>query len=360
MDTGESIFDSAVADLPDGNTESAAPIETSSSEVKTESKTENSGAKLANSFDKHFEDVTDAEIDDAAFKKSDKKIEAEAKQEPESDSKEVETQEPQLKILPPPQLTKSQQADFEKLPITLKAGVSKLLNDYRKELSKVGEFRPVWEEAKTYEAEIGVKSNEIVKNAIQWDKAFRQDTKQAAKAFLQAYKLDPLDLLDDSDQMPGHSQQQLSQEDIDRLVEQKLNARLEAQEAKSQEQAFYQRGQQAQADIQTFMKSSELFQDPQVAIQLEEALAPVVEHYNDLYPTATPMQILKKAYNEITSDDSLPFKALLSAKEKAAKLEKARQASKSINGGIKSPTKSIKNLKGFDNILEHHFKDFDL
>lgn len=337
------------------------------SEVKTESKT--GSDKKLNSFEKAFEDVPDdlgeeSEVE-AKTVKTDEKAETD---------KTEQTEDKPLKILPPAQFNESQKKEFEKLTPQMQAAVSKMAYDMRSELSRQSQFsqplKPVLDTYQKYAPEYqkaGIGLDKVVTNAIEWDRALSNPNpsarKQAVRAFIQAYEVDPVDLLDDSDsgyqpeQNYQQSQPQLSPEALEQMIEQKLAMKEQAQKQ-------IQFAQSAQSAIQDFVGKNPLFQDANTGSQLEQAMAPYVNAFYVSNPNSAPLQILKQAYNIVVSDDNLPFKALLAQSktaEQAAKekgeAEKALNASKSITGGMKGHTRSPATMKGRE-IWEHHFAGF--
>lgn len=323
----------------------------------------------SDNFEKHFANYDDgsSEVEEVETteEKNDEVKEPETVQELKEEIVDENTTEEKVeqtttpKILPPAQFSKEEKEAFSKLPADQQATVSKMAYNMRSELSRQSQefqqLRPVLEAVKESANEYarkGISPADLVKRSIAWDKYISTNPIDGAREFLANYGIDPLDLVGEEN---NYSENQ-PQYNIDQLVEQKLQSKM-------QEQQNLQYAQQANAEVQQFVSENELFNDPNTANRLEEAMSSYVATIKVNEPSATPMQILKKAYNIVVNDDNLPFKALLSQinnREKAVEskelAEKASHASKSISGGMRSPTRSTKNIKG-DAIFDHHFKN---
>lgn len=191
----------------------------------------------------------------------------------------------------------------------------------------------------------GIKVEDVVRRSLAWDQAFENDKVQAAKEYLSAYGLEPEDLLE-IDGEP-RQQQQFKPQDIESMVEERLNQRFEAMQQEASTRSMYD-------DVQKFKQSKSLFRDPGTGAQLEAAMVPLVQGFRAADPSASNAEILDRAYRYVTSAEpqfaelTRRLDASAEAQKTQAEAHKAMQASRSISGapGGSTPVKKIKDLRG--------------
>lgn len=303
-----------------------------------------------------------------ALKKKVDEVEGRNGQEPKQEPNQQKPVNKEKKGPPPTiapaDMTKEEREAWEKGDPTLKAYVSRRAHQVRQELrrqsdaiaKKAQEYRGI-EEAVTANREyldnLGVTPDVLVRRAISWDKKIKENPK-AAKEYLAAYGIDPIDLIDDDAATgAGHpsaqNQQLIDPEQIKaQIIEEFRQEQRKAQQSATVEQNFNV--------VQQFMREKPLFQDPATAAALESEMAPIVESLRAKHPQADTKSILERAYSYVTKGNEV-FSGLLSsyeAREKAQKAQaaaqKAKSASRSISGSVASTKPSRTGLSFRDEL----------
>lgn len=259
-------------------------------------------------------------------------------------------------ILAPADMRKEERELFSKADPALQAYLSRraheFRNDYtqktmqlaheRRELQGINET--VNQHRERY-ARKGIKVEDVVRRSLAWDQAFETDKVQAAKEYLAAYGLDPEDLIGlDGDQ--PQQQQQFNPQDIESMVEERLNQRFERIQQETSTRNMFE-------DVEKFKQSKPLFKDPGTGAQLERAMVPLVQGFRAADPSASNAEILDRAYRYVTSAEpqfaelNKRFDGTAGAHKTQAEAQRAIQASRSISGapGGSTPVKKIKDLR---------------
>lgn len=257
--------------------------------------------------------------------------------------------EPEEAILPPADMSPEEKAEFSKLSPAAQKYVSRRAHetrtDYTKKTMELAKREQEYSQIaglnlsglRDEYAKQGLALPTIIENAVAWDRAFRANPQAAALQYLQAWGVDPASLTQGGQPQTAS----MGQADIDRMVQERVNAALEEEQQKLHVQSRYEA-------VESFRKSKPLFKDPGTAAQLEAAMDPFVRVAVMQNPSRPAQEILEEAYSKVTSSDPL-FRDLLAkidgraAAEKAkAEAEAAIQASRSVGGGPGSGTPTIK------------------
>lgn len=269
------------------------------------------------------------------------------------------TQAVEAAILPPADMSKEEAEAFNnpsapgamaKLQSYFSRRAYEYQSDYTRKVNAVGEkerelgdilgvINPVRDEY----ARRNISPQQIVQNALAWDKAFGTDRLGAAKEYLEHWGIDPRELITEGDAQPhvNGNGQYLTREEAEALADERVRRQFE------------QREQEAVASrrfsvVQSFLRSKPLFQDPGTALQLEEKMAPIVAGFASQNPAADPTELLEQAYNLVTKGDPTfseltnRLAAKAEAERKNAEAEKAIAASRSVSGGPGSGTPKLK------------------
>lgn len=285
-----------------------------------------------------------AELRSALRSKDDTKVEADRR--PEAAKAESAQPEPVEPILPPADMSAEEKAEFAKLTPAAQRYISRRAyqtrNDYtQKTMQLSAKEREIEQLAgvnlggiREEYAKHGIPLPTVIENAVAWDRAFRANPKAAALEYLQSWGINPGDL---SDAAPAQQQQSIAPTDVERIVQE----RLEAEHQKVAVQNNYQ-------TVESFKKSKPLFKDPGTAAQLEAAMDPFVRVAVMQNPNRPAQEILEEAYSKvITSDPQIrdlqqKIDGRAAADKARAEAEAAMQASRSVSGGPGSGTPSIK------------------
>lgn len=266
------------------------------------------------------------------------------------------TQEDFEPVLPPPDMNAQERAQWDSLSREAQKYLSRRAYEMRssftrktqeigqreKELSSVYEVvTPIQEEY----ARKGVSVADIVRRSVAWDKAFQSNPVEAAREYLEAYGIDPSELM----QVQSHQSQSQSQFDPESVREQIRQEMMQEFQRREQEQTTHNNYNL----VQQFIASKPLFRDPGTAEQLEAEMAPIVAGLKQSNPNLPAHEALERAYNYVTKGhpqfSSLQQKLEAKAEAEKAKAEaqKAMQASRSISGGpgSGSPQRKIKDIR---------------
>jgi len=235
---------------------------------------------------------------------------------------------------------------------------------YDKKMQEVNQLKSqlgsLYESVQQYEndyAKDGISIADITKRSIAWDKAMQNNPVSAAREWLESYGLTVDDLLEgqmqyeQQGQQPQQTQQSqyLTREEAEKIAEERFQSAQESQQKKALE--YYN-----QQVVNSFTAAKPLFKDPETAAQLEAEMAPVVQALTSTGRYSSAEEILETAYNYVVNGNptfsSLNSRmAAQSAMEKeAAKVQKAKAASKSVTGSAGSGTPRIASKDIRDNL----------
>lgn len=288
-----------------------------------------------------------AELRSALRSKDDTKVEAEKRPEPvKAESAQPEPVEP---ILPPADMTPDEREAFKKLDPAAQRYLSRRAYETRSTFTKKTEAIAAREREieqlagvnlggiREEYAKHGIPLPTVIENAVAWDRAFRANPKAAALEYLQSWGINPAEL---SDAAPAQ-QQHVVPTDIERIVQERLEARLQEEQQKVAIRNNYQA-------VESFQKSKPLFKDPGTAAQLEAAMDPFVRVAVMQNPSRPASEILEEAYSKVINSDpqfrelQQKFDGRAAADKARAEAEAAMQASRSVSGGPGSGTPNIK------------------
>lgn len=225
---------------------------------------------------------------------------------------------------------------------------SRKMNDLEQTRQKVNNLYSVVQDYESDYIRKGYNMAEVTRRFIEWDKAMEANPMATALEWLDAYEIDPSELVAMRQQggyMPQEFQQQyLTAADAERIAQEKIEAMIEKQQQSHLAETHYNA-------VQSFISSKPLFRDPGTAAQLEDAMAPVVAALSQ--QGGSPQDILETAYNYVTKGH--PTFAALTQKldapaqveQKVRQAQKAKAATKSISGGTGSgsPRLQTKDLR---------------
>jgi len=285
-------------------------------------------------------------------------VEPEAGKVTESPKKEVQADAPKpTPIVAPADMTTEEKAIFDQAPPELQRYLSRRSYEVRNQITqKAQEAGRLQKEASSvldvvnpvrheYEKQ-GIAVEDVVRRSIAWDKAFKSDPIGAAREYLDAYGIDPYELL--SGESYQRERQQYNPEDIQALVREEASRIAELQNEQHHVHL-------ATTEVQKFVSEKPLFQDPGTAEQLEAAMAPVVEALRASNPSKSIRDILETAYNYVTRGEER-FSSVLQKIDGAKVADRARQegqealrAGRSITGGpgttTGSPTRKVNDFR---------------
>lgn len=241
-------------------------------------------------------------------------------------------------ILPPPSLKPEERAVWDTLPPAAQKFLARRAHettaDYNRRMQEVsakekqlGDWQTL-AEAREEAQRLGLDPATTYRTAIAWEKAFRANPRDAALQYLQAYGIDPRELVGAG----GGQQQPQQQANGQYMTREEFAAwQREVQEAQSL--------QSNQTAVDNFMKGKPLFRDPGTGQELEAKMAPIVKGMYSDNPQRPIAEILEEAYHLVTRGDPRFSELLekLNGREAAAKsakeAEAARAATRSISGG---------------------------
>ena len=232
--------------------------------------------------------------------------------------------------------------------------------DYQRKMQEVEQLRQqtsgVYDVIKQYEndyAKQGISVSDITKRSIAWDRAMHNDPIATAREWLEAYGIQPEELVngtfqtDENAQYQQQSQSQyLTREEAEKIADERLQRDREQVQQKAV--AYYN-----EQIVQSFVAEKPLFKDPETASQLEAEMAPIVSALTNTGRYSSPKEILETAYNYVVNGNPT-FSSIhqaMSAKpgieQKQAAAQRARAASLSISGsaGSGTPRISTKNMR---------------
>jgi hypothetical protein len=217
---------------------------------------------------------------------------------------------------------------------------------YDKKMQEVNQLREqnsrIYDVIKQYEqdyAKDGISVADVTRRSIAWDKAMQANPVQTAIEWLEAYGLNPADLVNQTQE-----QQQpvdyLTKADAEKIAEERFKAIQQEQEKKAVEYMN-------QRAVESFTSRKPLFRDPETAAQLEAEMAPVVQALATTGRYSSTDEILETAYNYVVNGN--PTFASIAQKlqttpviqQQQVATQKAKAAAKSISGSAGSGTPRI-------------------
>jgi hypothetical protein len=217
---------------------------------------------------------------------------------------------------------------------------------YDKKMQEVNQLREqnsrVYDVIKQYEqdyAKDGISVADVTRRSIAWDRAMQANPVQTAIEWLDAYGLNPNDLVEQG-QAYQQPTQYLTREDAERIAEERYKAIQQEQEKKAVEYMN-------QRAVESFTSRKPLFRDPETASQLESEMAPVVQALAATGRYSSTDEILETAYNYVVNGNPT-FSSLVQRlqttpviQQQQVATQKAKQAAKSISGSAGSGTPRI-------------------
>jgi hypothetical protein len=217
---------------------------------------------------------------------------------------------------------------------------------YDRKMQEVNQLREqnsrVYDVIKQYEddyAKDGISVADVTRRSIAWDRAMQANPVQTAIEWLDAYGINPNDLVG---QQEAYQQpvEYLTRQDAERIAEERYKAIQQDQEKKAVEYMN-------QRAVESFTSRKPLFRDPETASQLEAEMAPVVQALATTGRYSSTDEILETAYNYVVNGN--PTFASLAQRLQTAPViqqqqvatQKAKQAAKSISGSAGSGTPRI-------------------
>ena len=217
---------------------------------------------------------------------------------------------------------------------------------YDRKMQEVNQLREqnsrVYDVIKEYEndyAKDGISVADVTRRSVAWDRAMQANPVQTAIEWLEAYGLNPNDLVGQQEayQQPT---EYLTRQDAERIAEERYKSIQEEQEKKAVEYMN-------QRAVESFTSRKPLFRDPETASQLEAEMAPVVQALATTGRYSSTDEILETAYNYVVNGN--PTFASLAQRLQTAPViqqqqvatQKAKAASKSISGSAGSGTPRI-------------------
>ena len=327
------------------------------------------GVSLRDSLQSKFDakDEADRVEPDAVEVEEDEDTEEVETEEAPNEPQQVTPQQTQVKterlaVAPPGDMSKEEKDAFMNptsenshvLQAYLSRRAYQTQSDYSRKMNELEQTRQkvtgLYNVIKDHESDYvrkGLNMADVTRRFIEWDKAMDANPMQTALEWLDAYEID----LDQLAQMrsqgyaPQQSQPQyLTAADAERIAQDKIQAMMQQQQQSVLAESNYNA-------VQSFMNSKPLFKDPGTALQLEEAMAPIVAALTQ--QGGNPQEILETAYNYVTKGNPT-FAALTQrleapavVEQKVRQAQKAKAATKSISGGTGSgsPRMQTKDLR---------------
>lgn len=217
---------------------------------------------------------------------------------------------------------------------------------YDKKMQEVNQLREqnsrVYDVIKQYEqdyAKDGISVADVTRRSIAWDRAMQANPVQTAIEWLEAYGLNPNDLVG-QEQAYQQPSQYLTRDEAEKIAEERYRAIQQEQEKKAVEYMN-------QRAVESFTSRKPLFRDPETASQLEAEMAPVVQALAATGRYSSTDEILETAYNYVVNGNPT-FSSLVQRlqttpviQQQQVATQKAKQAAKSISGSAGSGTPRI-------------------
>lgn len=359
------------------NTEVKADVGKIGVSIRESLQTRFNADEEANSIAADSVEVEKDEDDEVEEKAEEEAEEAETSAQSETTSKEAapvtatpaQTKVERMAVAPPADMSKEEkeaflnptaqnshvlQAYLSRRAYQTQSDYSRKMNELEQTRQKVTSLHDVLKDHESDYIRKGLNVAEVTRRFIEWDKAMEANPMETALEWLDAYEIDPMDLINMRQQgyMPPQQQQQyLTAADAERIAQEKIEAMLQKQQQSYLAETHYNA-------VQSFINSKPLFKDPGTAAQLEDAMAPVVAALSQ--QGGNPQDILETAYNYVTKGNPT-FAALTQRLEAPAQVEqkvrqaqKAKAATKSISGGTGSGTPRLKTKDLRDNLRRRY------
>jgi len=218
---------------------------------------------------------------------------------------------------------------------------------YDRKMQEVNQLRDqtsrVYDVLKEYEndyAKNGISVADVTRRSVAWDQAMRNNPRQTAVEWLEAYGLSVNDLINQQTESSSQSQNYLTREQAEQIAEERYRAIQSEQEKKAVEYMN-------QRTVESFMNRKPLFRDPETASQLEAEMAPVVQALTSTGRYSSTDEILETAYNYVVNGNPT-FSGIAQRlqttpviQQQQVATEKAKKAAKSISGSAGSGTPRI-------------------
>ncbi len=345
-------------------------VNTENTEVKAD--VEKVGVSLRDSLQSKFDAQDEADrVEPDAVEVEEDEDETEEEVETEEAPNEPQAVTPQqtqvkterLAVAPPGDMSKEEkdaflnptaqnshilQAYLSRRAYQTQSDYSRKMNELEQTRQKVSGLYNVMKDHESDYVRKGLNIADVTRRFIEWDKAMDANPMQTALEWLDAYEIDLTDLVNmrQNGYMPQQQPQQqyLTAADAERIAQEKIEAMMQKQQQSVLAESNYNA-------VQSFMNSKPLFKDPGTALQLEEAMAPIVAALTQ--QGGNPQDILETAYNYVTKGNPT-FAALTQrleapavVEQKVRQAQKAKAATKSISGGTGSgsPRLQTKDLR---------------
>jgi len=267
---------------------------------------------------------------------------------PEATKVQAEVPKSVEPILPPADMTAEEKAEFAKLSPDAQKYLSRRAyqtrSDYTRKTQEIAQKEREIEQIaglnlaglRDEYARNNLALPTVIENAVAWDRLFRKDPTSAARQFLAAWGVDPAEL--QSEQAP--QAQGYRPEQIDSLVEQRVQAALQTEQQKYIAQNSYEA-------VESFKRDKPLFSDPGTAAQVEAAMEPWVRVLAERAPNRPANEILNEAYSNVLREPqfaelSQRLDGRAAADKAKADAERAFSASRGVSGGPGTGTPTIK------------------
>lgn len=273
------------------------------------------------------------------------------------ESPKIQAPKEDYPVAPPASMNADEKAAFQRADPKLQQFLSRREYEIRAELRRQTEqMRPHMEKYRGIDQVLtphldeyvrqGIQPEKIVERAIAWDKAFKKDRLRTAGEYLEAYGVDPRELISGEDGKPMYQRGS----DAPRAQHTATGEVPEWYRREQQQSQQLRVVEQAESALNSFIKDKPLFRDPNTRDQIEGEMAPIVLGLLSQNPALSHGAALEKAFELVTSTPRWapylqPRAAADKAKEEAAR---AALASRSVTGGPGSsgtPTKKAANRR---------------
>jgi len=211
----------------------------------------------------------------------------------------------------------------------------------------VDAFEKVVERNKDHYILQGQDPAQVFERALAWDRRIKEEPISGALEYLKAYGISPQDLLKANQgrpQEPVAQQQSYGPEEIQQMIEERLQARIQ----ESEKQATMQKLSSA---VDKFIASKPVLADPGTQDAVTRAMAPYAQAAFASDPSVDPEKVLESVYKFVLAEQFPDLHSRLQARSvadaKNSEASKAKQAGKSISGSLSSgePKRKFKNFR---------------
>lgn len=248
------------------------------------------------------------------------------------------------------------QAYLARRAYEMRADYRRQTQELEQQRKQVSSFVDVVERNKEHYILKGQDPAAVFERALAWDKRIQADPVSGALEYLQAYGIKPKDLIAAAEGQTVQQQEPtpvgLSQDDIQRLVDERLQAQMQEQQQKAT-------AQQIENVVSKFIGSKPVLADPGTADAVLSAMAPFAQAAISANPSADPEKVLESVYKFVLAEQFPDLHSRLQARAiaegKNSEAQKAKQAGKSISGSL-STGEPKRKFKGFREALEAHLR----